>query len=123
MDWDRYPNFEPHEFACSHTGEAKMDPEFMEKLQALRTEYGKPIRINSGYRSPEHPIEAAKDKPGSHASGCAVDIAADSIEAYTIVKLAFKHGFTGIGVSQKAGARFIHLDTLEGHPRPNLWSY
>lgn len=123
MNWAEYPNFFPYEFACSHTGDVNMDTEFMSKLQCLRDEYGKPMRITSGYRSPEHPIEAAKDRPGAHASGCAVDISANSQDAYTIVKLAFKHGFTGIGVSQKEGSRFVHLDTLEGHPRPNLWSY
>lgn len=123
MDWSKYPNFEPQEFACLHTGEVEMTPGFMDKLQALRTEYGKPMRVTSGYRSPEHPIEAAKDKPGSHASGCAVDISVNSIDAYTLVKLAIKHGFTGIGISQKQGSRFVHLDTLDEYPRPNIWTY
>jgi zinc D-Ala-D-Ala carboxypeptidase len=40
--------------------------------------------------------------------------------------VALKHGITGVGVNQKGGARFIHLDDLEptGHfPRPTIWSY
>ena len=58
-DWDRYPNFSRIEFACSHTGECDMDAEFMDALQELRNQFG-PMRITSGYRSPEHPIEKRK---------------------------------------------------------------
>ena len=95
----------------------------MGKLQALRTAYGKPMRITSGYRCPQHPIEAKKAAPGSHASGCAVDIGVDGQDAYRLLKLAFVAGFNGIGVNQKGAGRFIHLDTLESAPRPNVWSY
>ena len=38
----------------------------------------------------------------------------------------FLVGFTGIGVNQKGGARFLHLDTIESspaRPRPTIWSY
>lgn len=94
----------------------------MESLQALRTEYDKPMVVTSGYRDPSHPIELRKASPGTHAHGIAVDIGVHSNEAYRIVELAFKHGFTGIGVSQKAGgARFIHLDKRA--TTPVLYSY
>jgi zinc D-Ala-D-Ala carboxypeptidase len=39
------------------------------------------------------------------------------------LRLAFKLGFTGIGVQQKGSGRFIHLDTMEGGTRPTVWSY
>lgn len=60
MDWSKYPNFSKREFDCKETGENRMTVEFMDKLQELRTRYGKPMRITSGYRSPQHSIEAAK---------------------------------------------------------------
>jgi uncharacterized protein YcbK (DUF882 family) len=123
INWNAYPNFSEKEFECSHTGDCKMDAGFMHKLQALRTAYGKPMRITSGYRSPYHPIEAKKSKPGAHASGHAADIGCSGQEAYAILKLAFEMGFTGIGVSQKGSARFVHVDDLEKPPRPNVWSY
>lgn len=101
-----------------------MKPEFMDLLQELRTRYGKPMIVTSGYRHPTHPIEARKSQPGSHASGLAVDIGCQGQDAYQIVKLALDLGFTGVGVSQKAGgARFVHLDLLPDPPRPNMWSY
>ena len=95
----------------------------MGKLQAFRMQYGKPMRITSGYRCPEHPLEAKKSKPGAHASGLACDVGVDGQEAYDILKLAFQLGFKGIGVNQKGTGRFIHLDMLEEAPRPNVWSY
>ena len=124
MNWSDYPNFTEDEFMCKHTGELFMQIDFMEKLQALRTEYGKPMIVTSGFRSVEHPLEAAKTKPGVHTLGCAADIAIGPMGAYEIAALAFKHGFTGIGISQRDGQpRFIHLDTWSGFPRPNMWSY
>lgn len=124
IDFGLYPNFSADEFNCSHCGKNEMQAEFMSRLQALRMRYGKPMKITSGYRCPEHPIEAKKDKPGAHASGLACDVGVDGKQAYELMKHAFALGFTGIGVSQKgSGSRFIHLDMLEEAPRPNIWSY
>jgi len=39
------------------------------------------------------------------------------------MKLAINLGFLGIGIKQKASGRFIHLDTFDQEPRPNIWSY
>ncbi len=100
-----------------------MQPAFMDKLQQLRTAYGKPMIISSGYRCPKHPIEAKKASPGAHASGQAADIAVQGNDAHQVLKLAMAAGFTGIGVQQKGGGRFLHLDTLTDFPRPNVWSY
>ena len=123
IDWSKYQNFTKREFDCSHCGKNEMQPDFLQKLQALRSVYGRPMRVTSGYRCPEHPIEAKKVKPGAHASGCACDIGIDGADAHRLLKLAFAAGFTGIGVQQKGSGRFIHLDTLEGGLRPNVWSY
>lgn len=123
MDWTKYPNFKATEFNCTHCGKNEMKPEFMAKLQALRIAYSKPMKITSGYRCKDHPIEAKKAAPGAHASGCACDIGVEGKEAHQILKLAFAAGFSGIGVQQKGTGRFIHLDTLESGPRPNVWSY
>lgn len=121
MDWSKYPNFSKAEFSCKETGENRMNVEFMDKLQALRIRYGKPMFITSGYRSPQHSIEKAKAAPGTHAQGIACDIRVQGADAHELVKLALEMGFTGVGVSQKStGARFIHLDIA---PRAAIWSY
>lgn len=123
MSWN-FPNFKKEEFQCKHTGKDGMNEEFMHKLQALRNEYGKPMRITSGFRDKTHPIEAAKASPGAHFTGRACDVAVQGEDALRLVSLAVKHGFTGIGVQQKGSGRFIHLDDLgNGWPRPTIWSY
>jgi uncharacterized protein YcbK (DUF882 family) len=123
MDWSKYPNFTKKEFDCQETGENQMQESFMEKLQALRTAYGAPMRVTSGFRDPRHSIEVSKSAPGVHTRGCAVDIACGGQDAYEIMKIALELGFTGIGVQQRGTSRFLHLDTYTGDPRPNVWSY
>jgi zinc D-Ala-D-Ala carboxypeptidase len=103
-----------------------MDDNFMTKIEALRHDLNVPFTVTSAYRCPDHPIEAAKKSPGAHASGRAIDIACQGDKAYVILEGALRMGLTGIGVNQKGGSRFIHLDDLEdeqGRPRPWVWSY
>lgn len=101
----------------------KMDPKLLGMLDALRKEYGFPIIINSSYRAPEHPIEAAKANPGEHTHGAAVDIKCVGGEAtFLLVKAAIKIGFTRIGISRKSG--FIHLGIgYPGAPSTTIWTY
>jgi len=122
MNWSDYPNFSKAEFDCKHTGKNEMQPDFMAKLQAMRTEAGFAFRVTSGYRDPTHPQEAKKAAPGWHSKGRAVDIACDATTAHRLLVLACKHGFTGIGLSQREGKpRFIHLDTR--HTTPVAYGY
>jgi len=125
MNWNDYPNFKENEFRCKHTGKADMHPDFMRKLQRLRTEFGKPMRISSGYRDKTHPVESSKSATGAHVMGRAADVVVSGADALQLVHLAVKHGFTGIGVQQKGPSRFIHLDDVPSGilPRPTIWSY
>lgn len=123
LDWSRWPNFSREEMACKHTGRCKISPDLMDALQGLRSQLGVPLYVTSGYRDPSHPVERAKPVPGTHAQGLAADIACDGALAYRILAAAPACGFTGIGVSQKGGERFVHLDIWTGGPRPNVWSY
>lgn len=125
----RWPNFDASEFACTHCGEQRMRESTLDRLQALRTDLARPLIITSGYRCAQHPVEAKKASgPGAHTFGCAVDIRAIGVEAHKIVRVALEHGFTGIGISQRAGKpRFVHLDDAKpdefGLVRPAMWSY
>ena len=126
MSWDS-PYFTKDEMRCQcGCRQDGMSDTFMKKLTALRAEWGKPMVVNSAYRCTQHPIEARKAKPGAHATGRAVDIAVQGDEARRLLHLAISHGFTGIGVQQKGGGRFLHFDDLtaeDGMPRPTIWSY
>ena len=130
-NWDsgRWPNISWKEMACRHTKTCHVDPVFVDRLQKLRNEYGKAVRITSGYRSPEHPAEASKPgKTGTHTRGIAVDIQVSGLDAYMLLSVATAMHFSGIGVSQQgdAAGRFLHLDDApdaQGQPRPWVWTY
>ena len=110
--------FTKEEFNCQHTGENRMEQDFLDKLDQLRDNCGFPFVITSGYRSPDHPLEARKEIPGTHAQGIAADIKiTSSAQRYSIIKAALEHGFTGLGVA----GDFIHLDTRGSVPV--MWVY
>ena len=112
------PNFSRSEMACKETGEEGVTTELMNALQALRNVVGVPLSISSGFRSANHSVEKAKDKPGTHAQGKAVDIICSHTLAYTIISHASDLGFTGIGVKQSGGGRFLHLDVCQAAEGP-----
>lgn len=114
-DW-KY--FTREEFACSETGENEIQDDFITKCDRLRELCGFPLVVNSGYRSPQHSIEAAKDKPGQHSTGRCADFAVNNgQERFKLVNVAIGLGFTGIGVDEG----FIHVDERE--TVPVMWTY
>ena len=121
-DWIKYPNFTKAEFDCKATGENNMQHEFMEKLQAIRKEYGKSMTITSGFRSVKHPVEAKKTHSnGEHTQGfCADVMCITGNDRFQLVQLALKHGITRIGVAKT----FLHLG-IGGKNLPNnvIWDY
>ena len=125
IDWARYPDFAEEEFRCRHTGRCEMQPALLERLQALRSQLGRPLIVSSGYRDRSHPVEVRKASPGAHAHGHAVDLQCDGRLAYLVLSLAPRIGFERIGVAQKGprSGRFIHLDTWPDGPAPAVWSY
>jgi len=120
--------FSESELKCSHTGRCEMNDAFLAKLDRLRADYGKPLIVTSAYRDETHPVEARKANPGTgpHCTGHAIDLAVSHADAHRLLWLAMlSRSFTGIGIQQKGGRRFIHLDDLsnETHSRPTIWSY
>ena len=100
---------------------------FMERIEKLRIQYGKPMRVTSAARCPEYNAAVSSTGgTGPHTTGRAIDLGVSRGEAWTVLRLAMIAGFTGIGVAQKGDGRFLHLDDLgnaDGQPRPTVWSY
>ena len=117
-----YPNFTKEEFDCKYSGKNEMQHEFMLLLQQLRTEFGRPLQITSGYRDKSHPIEAKKTHSnGEHTQGNCCDIdCVNSNTRFILISLALKIGFTRIGIAKN----FIHLG-IGGKNLPNnvIWDY
>lgn len=110
--------FDLDEFKCSHTGENKIVPAFVRRLDKLREACNFPFIVTSGYRDPSHPAEARKSKGGIHTQGMAADIAvSNGVQRALIVRYAIELGFNGIGVAKN----FIHVDTRE-YPLV-IWTY
>ena len=126
--WD-FPHFSPDEMRCKHCGENRMNAGTMARLELLRSSYGAPMRVQSGFRCSVHNQRVSHTGPhGPHTTGQAVDILVTGSAALRLMQQALAAGFTGIGVSQKGdhGGRFLHLDDLPngpGSPRPWVWSY
>jgi zinc D-Ala-D-Ala carboxypeptidase len=114
--------FTREEFACQYTGENNISDRLLLRLDLLRARCGFPFIITSGYRSADHPIEAKKETPGTHAQGIAADIkVSDGTQRFRIVQEAISLGFSGVGVASS----FVHVDIrdLDGNESPVMWTY
>tara|TARA_R110001599_G_scaffold291913_1_gene495539 strand:- start:234 stop:605 length:372 start_codon:yes stop_codon:yes gene_type:complete len=123
MDSSKY--FSKAELQCKCGCEqAPMDPQFLMMLDELRSKLNKPLRVSSGFRCPSHNSKVSgTGETGPHTTGKAIDLAVDRSFAYETLRASMAMGFTGIGVKQKGGGRFLHLDTITEGLRPTIWSY
>ena len=113
-------HFKAAELRCRHCGREGVRRVFLDILESLRAKAG-PIRINSAYRCPQHPIEARKPKPGHHARGLAADLVPLAMPLrsfYDVVRTEPR--IKGIGVDHAAG--YIHVDAREA-AEPVIWVY
>lgn len=119
-------HFTRAELACRHCGRMELPLDFIDRLERVRVKVGFPMPISSGYRCPEHNSIVSNTGPSGPHTKRAVDVVLNGQQALTLITVALREGFTGIGVQQKGDARFIHLDDLPnapGQPRPHVWSY
>ena len=98
-----------------------LDDRMIEFVKKLENKLGYELIITSGYRSPEHPIEARKAKPGEHSTGLAADVAAiGGTPTFNLVAAAIELGCKRIGVSRKNN--FVHLG-LDSSRVTSIWTY
>ena len=98
-----------------------LDPKMKEFILLLEGTLGRELVCTSGYRSPDHPIEAAKKSPGEHSEGLAIDVVAiGGSPVFEIVEAAIDLGCKRIGISRKSN--FIHLG-LSKERVTSIWTY
>lgn len=115
MTWQYFPEVDE-----------RMDATFMERLIALREDFNTPMNVTSSFRTKKDNERVGGGEYSAHLFGRAVDIAIRGGDALKLIALAWDHGFTGVGVKQHGGGRFIHLDDMANRdvrPRPWIWSY
>lgn len=114
--------FSPSEFKhCTPACDiSKMNPAFLERLDALREFVGIPLVLNSAYRSKSYEKAHGRTGNSAHTRGLAVDIRCNaSATRYRLVAGALVCGFKRIGI----GKSYIHLDVDESLPQGVIWHY
>ena len=102
--------FQPYEFDSPDTlsGSESMDRKLLLQLDNARELYGKPMKVNSGFRSVKHNKKVGGSPTSSHLTGYAVDIhCPNSYERLLMVEAFISAGFKRIGIYNT----FIHVDT------------
>jgi len=106
-------NFTLDEFESPDTGEVKIVPELVYKLQKVRDRLKKPIQITSGYRTPEH-NKAVGGAPNSyHMYGLAADIIVWGESRLKVARICQEVGFTCIILYPDKP--HIHVDLREDY--------
>jgi uncharacterized protein YcbK (DUF882 family) len=83
-----------------------LHPALILALQTIRDHLGKPIRVNSAFRSPAHNKAIGGASNSLHTLGLAADIVIDGMTPIEVSSLASDMGLGGI----KAYPTFTHID-------------
>lgn len=120
------PNFRVREFACRDgTDTVLVDEELVRLLQAVRSHFGRPVRVTSGYRTQAHNRAVGGSPHSRHLSGQAADIQVDGVSvedaaAYAETLLPATGGIGRYPPRQGRAAGWLHLDTRESRSRWRL---
>ena len=111
-------NFKLREFACQDGSDPVfVSPELVGVLQEIRDHFGKPVNINSGYRTATHNKKVDGAAQSQHLYGMAADISIAGVSPIMIASyvetLMPKKG--GIGIYKT----FVHVDVREQKSRWN----
>lgn len=108
------------------SGEEYMSDEFISMLDECIKIYGKPMKINSGYRSESYQKELAKRyktgvaKNSPHTEGIAADIhVSNSKDRWLLINSLISAGFTRIGIA----SNFLHADISTSRSNDVIWHY
>jgi len=97
-----------------------MSDTIIKMLDKVRKEYGRPIRISSGYRTTSWNNKVQGVLDSSHLKGLACDLQVKSSkERFELLSLLIKHGFNRIGVADT----FIHVDIDKDKAQNVTWIY
>ena len=103
-------NFVIREFACYDGSDTvKIDSKLAALLQDIRTHFGKPVTINSAYRTASHNARVGGASNSYHLYGKAADISVSGVSPREVAKYAESLGVKGIGLYDNQG--FVHVDT------------
>lgn len=111
-------HFKVNEFACSDGSDAVfISPELVEILEKIRVHFGRPVHINSAYRTPAKNKAVGGAAQSQHMYGTAADIHIDGVAPKAVADYAEKLlvGRGGIGIYKS----FCHVDVRKVKSRWN----
>jgi len=116
----KYFNYEEFDSPDIQGSGQLMDPELLDMIDKAREIYGKPIRVNSGYRTENHNRKVGGVDSSSHLKGLAIDVACvRSNDRFEMLTALIEVGFNRIGVA----STFIHVDIDKGKSQNVIWTY
>ena len=104
------PHFKEAEFACRHCGKLDKYPpqKLLDFLEDIRTHFGAPININSGYRCPVHNKDVGGATQSRHMVGDAADFHSKGASPAELFRYSDKLVGDAGGVSEYD--TFVHID-------------
>ena len=111
-------NFKVKEFACQDGSDPIfVSPELVEVLQKIRTHFGKPVIINSSYRTASHNKSVGGATYSQHLYGMAADIQVTGVSPKSVAAYAetLLPNTGGIGIY----GTFTHVDVRSVKSRWN----
>ena len=111
-------HFKVNEFACTDGSDAVfVSPELVKVLQKIRVKFGKPVHINSGYRTATKNKAVGGAQYSQHLYGMAADIHIDGVTPKEIAAYAetLLKNTGGIGIYDS----FVHVDVRNVKSRWN----
>ncbi len=116
----KYFNYEEFDSPDVQGSGQMMSKELLDILDKVREEFGKPITINSGYRTTAHNESVGGTEKSSHTKGLAVDIACNSSrDRFILTSLLIGNGITRLGIAKT----FIHADIDPDKSTNVIWTY
>jgi hypothetical protein len=123
-EWAKVRHFKFSEFDSPDAAGSglTMDREFVARLDLLRDRWGKPIPINSGFRTMVHNALVGGKPNSAHLRGKAADCEMSGLtECIRFALQAAYLGFRRIGIDKKG--RFVHIDSDDALPQQAVWFY
>jgi zinc D-Ala-D-Ala carboxypeptidase len=133
----RWPNFSPEEIASNRfikgksgpveKAELMIDARSMDMLQALRERLGKPLVLNSAFRTQTYNRQIKGAANSFHTKAMAFDVSMLNHDPEAFEAAAIAVGFRGIG--HYPASNFMHIDTrqsaqvvrFKGPGKNNAW--
>lgn len=111
-------NFKVSEFACKDGSDVIfIAPDLVDVLQKIRNHFGKPVNINSAYRTPTYNNKVGGETYSQHLYGTAADVRISGVTPKDIAAYAetLLSGTGGIGIY----GNFVHVDVRKEKARWN----